>query len=65
MNVLRFDSFFFCLYRKSRQFNRPPVLLSYHFYSVIADPFCKYRAERVALHGADKKQHAVLIGTVC
>jgi len=41
------------------------ILLPYHFYTVNADAFCRYGAQRVALHGADKKQHAVLIGTVC
>ena len=67
MNFLRFDSFFFCLYRKRRQFNRQPVSspAAISFFTAIADAFCKYRAERVALHGADKKQQAVLFGTVC
>jgi hypothetical protein len=37
------------------------VLLPYHFYTAIADSFCRYRAQRAA----DKKQHAVLIASVC
>ena len=40
------------------------VLLPY-FYRTITDALCKYRAQRVALHGADKKQQGVWIGTVC
>jgi hypothetical protein len=37
------------------------VLLPYHFDTAIADAFCRYYAQKVA----DKKQHAVLIGSVC